>query len=103
MRKRYLTVPKNKRGIDECEYGIQHTENMIEAVLDEDEFDKLWKNDVFRTINDRCQLMIDDYESEDINAENISKCMDVISIIPGKFLEMARLAVNYDTFLQLDF
>ena len=49
------------------------------------------------------QKDIDDYESEDISAENIHKCLDVISEIPGKFYEMAQLAIKYNTFLQLDF
>lgn len=103
MRTRCLTVPKNKKGIDECEYGIQNTDNLVEATLDEDEFDILWRRGIFKSINDHCDLMIDDYESEDISAENLRKCLDVISEIPGKFYEMAQLAIKYNTFLQLDF
>ena len=103
MKTRYLTVPKNKKGIEECEYGIQNTENLVEATLDENEFEALWRSGVFKSINDRCDLMIDDYESEDISTENIRRCLDVISGIPGKFYEMAQLAIKYNTFLQLDF
>lgn len=103
MRTRFLTVPKNDKGIEENDYGVEHTDNLVEATLEEDEFDALWENGVFRTINDRCDLMIDDYESENISAENIHKCLDVISLIPGTFYEMSQLAIKYNTLLNLGF
>ena len=103
MRQRFLTVPKNNQGTYEYNYGIAHTDNMIEKKLSEEEFYALYHNGVFKQINDRCNLMIDDYESEIISCHNIEKCIDVISLVPGVFYEMAEEAKKYNTALCLDF
>ena len=103
MRNRYLTVPKNDRGIEEYNSGSEHTENLMERVLEEVEFDTLCHERVFKQINDRCGLMIDDYESEIISSDNISKCIDIISAVPGSFYEMAKAAMQHNTMLCLDF
>ncbi len=103
MRSRYLTVPKNKKGIEEYYSGAEHTDNMIEVVLEESEFDVLYKNNVFKRINIRCGLMIDDYESEIITIEEIEKCKNIIDEEKGTFLKMANEAIKCKTFLALDF
>ena len=103
MNIRYLTVPKNQPGMNEYDYGIEHTSNMIERVLGEEEFEALYNKYIFKRINDECGLMIDDYESEEISSDNLRKCIHFISEIPGVFYEMAKIALKYDTVLYLDF
>lgn len=103
MRDRYLTVPKNEKGIEEYNSGIEHSDNLIESVLSEDEFDTLYHSGVFKRLNERCGLMIDDYESEIINVDCINKCHDIIFSIPGAFSKMADKAKTLNTILCLDF
>ena len=100
---KWLTVPLNEQGKIDENYGKQHTPNLAEFILDESEFDSLWDNDVFKLINSRCNLLIDDYESEEISADNLRKCIDIIELVPGKFREAALLAIEKDTYLALDF
>ena len=100
---RFLTVPKNDAGIEEYNTGIEHTENMIESKLGEDEFWKLARLGVFKEFNEKYDLLIDDYESEIIPAEAIRKSYSLIGSVPGEFIRACDKAIEYNTFLALDF
>ena len=103
MRTRFLTVPVNKKGIEEYDYGIEHTSNLLESSINEDEFNLLSSSGIFSYINSECNLMIDDYESETITASDLQRCMNVLAKYPGAFLTAAKQAISHDTFLALGF
>ena len=63
-------------GEKEYEHGIEESENLISFTIPENEFAALW--DAFETINDRFDLLIDDFESEIIPTEVIH---DVITLV----------------------
>jgi len=103
MRARFLTVPINERGIEEYDHGIENTENMIEIMLPEKEYVELKESGIFEFINEKCDLLIDDYESEIIDADDLRKCITQIELHKGIFLDHAYQAMKYKTFLALDF
>ncbi len=102
-RKRYLSVPINNQGIEEYDHGIEDTANIIETLLPENEFYELQTNGVFEQINKTCDLLIDDYESEIITAQNLINCKSIIQELTGVFAEAAHKAIEHGTFLALDF
>ena len=101
MRCRFLTVPVNRQGIDDYNYGME-SENILTFQLLEDEFEILFRT-VFPVINRRCGLLIDDYESEEISAQNIERCWDIIDAVDGVFKDACSKAVLHRTFVALDF
>ena len=100
---KWLTVPINEKGIYEYDHGVQGTPNLHEYTLDAKEMDDLAEAGVFAYINDKCNLMIDDYESEIIPSESLKKCFEEIKKYPGTFLKAAEDAIKQHTFLALDF
>lgn len=78
MRERYMTVILNEKGLEEYDFGIDKSANMIAYELPEFEFEKLCESDVFKKINKECSLMIDDYESEVINKEKLKQTKSIL-------------------------
>lgn len=103
MRDRFLTVPINNDGINDYEYGVEGSDNLAEFTLSDEEFTKLYKSGLFSRINKRCGLMIDDYESETISADNLKKCIDLLQGWRGTFRDACNMAMKHSTFLALDF
>ena len=102
-KEKYITVPKNEARIKEYESLIDESENMITYVLPEDEFETLDKHHVFDIINDKCDLMIDIYESETVSAEELKAVYDEISLLKGVWLDAVNKAIKYGTCVFLDF
>ena len=106
MRKRYLTVPKNKIGIEECDIGVDYSVNILTYELPEKEFNYLAINGFFNQINEVCETLIDDYESEVISTENLKICKDVLKGSRDEisvFYNALHQAIEYNTILVLDF
>ena len=104
-RPRWLSVSINEKGIEEYDYGVEDTENIRTFLLDYSEFEVLYNvGGIFDKINDSCNLLIDDYESEIITKEHFNKCKELIQDqnVPI-FAEALNLAIKYDTLLGLDF
>ena len=99
---RFLTVPLNSQGINDYNYGRENSKDLITYELSEDEFELLYRT-VFPVINDRCALLIDDFESEEISAQNIICCLDTIMQVEGVFKTACLKAVEQGTFVCLDF
>lgn len=64
MFQKYVSVPKNQKGIYEFDTGVQGSENLLFYNLPKVEFDYLVDNKIFEYLNEKGNLMIDDYESE---------------------------------------
>ncbi|GAA0684792.1 hypothetical protein [Clostridium cadaveris] len=101
---RYLSVPLNKKGIEELNYGVEKSDNIKVINLSDSEFQELYQSGgVFDRINEECNLMIDDFESETIPNEKLDYCLSIIQNKHIKLIEALNLAKEYNTFLDLDF
>jgi hypothetical protein len=99
-----MSVPLNKKGIEELEYGVEESNNIKVIHLSNSEFEELYQDGgVFDRINEKYDLMIDDFESERIPKEKIQYCLTIVDGKYAKFKEALNLAKEYNTFLDLDF
>lgn len=64
MFQKYVSDSKNLKGIYEYDRGVQGSENLLFYNLPKVEFDYLVDNKIFEYLNEKGNLMIDDYESE---------------------------------------
>lgn len=100
----YITVPKNEQGYKEHDTGIEHTENMEEYMIPEEEYAKLHQNGVFGVLENECpDVYISDGESSELTAEQLKKVYNAINVLPGTFLTAVDKAIEYGTCILLDF
>lgn len=93
---------------DDCKHG-----DLIEMLLNEDEYKKLWSTGVFDVINNELDTNIDDYEDDSIIGVNalylvqgiILARKDIISDseVLDKLLSQVNLAIKMETGLFLFF
>ncbi|WP_129600457.1 hypothetical protein [Anaerophilus nitritogenes] len=105
-RLRYISIPLNADGEEEYNNGIEDTENIKTLNLSDEEFNFLYSKGVFDDINNQCELLIDDYESEIIDNSKIQTCKEILSSFGDEtetFKEAIRLAEANNTFIGLDF
>ena len=110
-RLRYIRVPKDKKAMEDYDYGVQKEEQMEELVLSEESFDKLWELGVFEQINEACDVLIDDYEEEVLKLEKIPTALGVVTRLneENKTEELIRLrqmlirAMENQTIVGFDF
>ncbi|UYQ91269.1 hypothetical protein MKQ68_14345 [Chitinophaga horti] len=69
MKYRAIVVPKTKEAEQSLDYDKVMPEQLLEVVLDEDEFDNLLAIGFFERINSIAGSNIDDYEDENITDE----------------------------------
>lgn len=103
VKEKYITVPKNEAGMADYAAGREGTENMEEFILPEKEFETLDRHRVFDIINEKCDLMIDIYESEKVTADQLKKVNREIRPIKGTWTEAVDRAIKYNTCVFLDF
>lgn len=86
-RDRYIRVPKDIKAMEDYDYGSQRPEQMVEWILNEEEYTKLDKLGVFNYINNECDIIIDDFEEEVLPFNKLSKARDIIEnlIINNQF------------------
>ncbi len=77
-RERMIRVPKDVKAMYDFDYGVQESDQMEEVVLTEKEFIELDSIGAFDLINEKCQVIIDDYEEEIIELEKIPVALEVI-------------------------
>ena len=100
----WITVPKNQKGYEEYDVGIEHTENMDEFKLSPEEYHDLLKAGVFRILeNTYKELYIDDFESATITADQLKTVYNAINVIDGVFIKAVDLAIKYGTCVFMDF
>jgi len=101
---RFISVPLNEQGMDDYNYGVEDSKNITEIKLDEDKFDKVYFSRVFNDINEKCNLLIDDYESEVIKGENLKIALDISKKKKcGVLIQAIELAIEKNTLVGLDF
>ena len=57
-----IRVPKDVKAMYDFDYGVQESDQMEEVVLTEKEFIELDSIGAFDLINEKCQVIIDDYD-----------------------------------------
>ncbi|MBR3025451.1 MAG: hypothetical protein IKH71_13505 [Oscillospiraceae bacterium] len=110
-KRRYISVPDNKKAMEAYDSGTENTEDLISWILTESEFNSLWNSGVFDLLNKRCALLIDDFESELIDAEKLITAWNVVNELKersdNKELEhlyaLILEAINRETVIAFDF
>lgn len=106
MFQKYVSVPKNSKGIYEYDIGAQGSENLLFLNLPKDEFDYLVENKIFECLNEKGNLMIDDYESEIVSYKVLEHEIELwlkIKDITPVFVYAIEKAITYKTFIGSDF
>lgn len=99
----YISVPLNKLGVNEYDHG-EDTDNIKSFELDENEYINICMTGIFDEINNKCNLLIDDYESEIIDGKDLKIALEIAENNNCKILIKAlNLAIKYNTFVGLDF
>ena len=106
MHNRYITVIKNNQGMRDYEYGIDASPHFNEFELEEDEFETIALSGFWQRINEKCELLIDDYESEMIPNNKIDECIsiyDELKLSQDSVLYKALVNARSSVALALDF
>ena len=103
IKEKYITVPINQKGIDEYHKMVFESPNFLSFVLPEEEYEILDRHHVFDIINEKFDKMIDIYESEAIDANQLTLVKKEISLIPGVWMNAVNKAIEYKTCVFLDF
>ena len=80
-----IRVPKDVKAMYDFDYRVQESDQMEEVVLTEKEFIELDSIGAFDLINEKCQVIIDDYEEEIIELEKIPVALEVIMQLRNEF------------------
>ena len=100
---RYISVPLNEDGIKDYNYG-EESNNIKVFKLKENEYSDIYKSGVFDEINIYCNLLIDDYEAEEIDNANLEIALNIAIRKKSRVLVKAlELAIERNTFVGLDF
>lgn len=110
-REKYIRVPKDKKAMEDYDYGVQKEEQMEEMILSEEQYNKLHQTGVFDIINERCDIIIDEYEEEVLELGKIPIAIEVVSQLINhnknedlvKLKEILNLAMAYKTIVGFDF
>ncbi len=110
-RDKYIRVPKDKKAMEDYDYGIQKEEQMEEMVLSEEQYNKLNEIGVFDIINEKCDIIIDEYEEEVLELGKIPIALEVVTQLINdneseellRLKEMLNLAILYNTIVGFDF
>ncbi len=110
-RKRYIRVPKDKKAMQDYDYGIQKEEQMEEMILSEEQYNKLDKLGIFDIINEKCNIIIDEYEEELLELDKIPIAIEAIEQLINddkdeelvRLMEILNLAISYNTIVGFDF
>ena len=110
-REKYIRVPKNKHAMQDYDYGIQKEEQMEEMVLSEKQYSKLDDIGFFDIINEKCDIIIDEYEEEVLELDKIPIALEIVTQLINdnkneelvRLKEMLNLAITCKTIVEFDF
>ncbi|AKH93444.1 MULTISPECIES: hypothetical protein [Elizabethkingia] len=102
-----IVVPKNKEAEIALDYDTATPDQVIELILSNDEFNKLWSKGVFSLINSISQSNIDDFEDEHIIDLNLiyNSCRELKKNFNdiSEIIKMFELALMYRTSIHFYF
>lgn len=111
----YIRVPKDKKAMEDYDFGIQKVHQMDEWILNQQDFDILYRTKVFELINNECDIIIDTYEEEVLVYDEIESAVKIIEKLIGsiqkneekelllKLNQMLKTALDYNTLVGFDF
>ncbi|BCJ93241.1 hypothetical protein acsn021_08100 [Anaerocolumna cellulosilytica] len=110
-RERFIRVPKDKKAMEDYDYGIQMKEQLEEMILSEGQYRVLDDLGVFESINKECNIIIDEYEEEILELDKIPTALEVVTQLINRneneelvrLREMLILATTYKTVVGFDF
>ncbi len=110
-RERFIRVPKDERAMKDYDYGVQKKEQMEEIILSEVQYEALDNTGVFDEINEKCGIIIDDYEEEVLELDKIPTALEVVNQLISnnkneeliKLKRILELAIRYKTIVGFDF
>lgn len=111
IKQRYITVPLDMEAVQEYDMGKENIKNSLTWILTEEEFTKLKDANIFNQINDACSVLIDDYESEVIQGNDLESAYNIIRVfydkesssIYAKLKNYIESAINKKTLIAFDF
>ncbi len=111
VRERFIRVPKNEKAMKDYDYGVQKKEQMEEMLLSEEQYKVLDDIGVFDIINEKCDVIIDDYEEEVLGLDKVPMALEVVNqLIKSntneeliKLKRMLDLAIIHKTIVGFDF
>lgn len=102
-----MIVAKNKKGMEDIDFGRYESNDAEVFVMPFEEFDDLYSSGVFSEINKKCGLLIDDYECEEIFSDKIPAVIEAIKSVgehrAKSFMKALRAALSYGTMIHLEF
>lgn len=116
-RDRYIRVPKDNKAMEDYDYGVQKPEQMIEWILNDEEYNILNILKVFDELNNQCEIIIDDFEEEVIIFNKLNIANNTINTLLNnievnqvdnhelliKLREMILSAIKRKTLIAFDF
>lgn len=108
---RFIRVPKDDKAMKDYDYGVQKKEQMEEMILSEAQYKALDDTGVFDRINEKCDIIIDDYEEEVLKLDKIPLALEIVNQLMNsndneKLIELKNilnLAITYKTIVGFDF
>lgn len=110
-RERFIRVPKDAKAMEDYDCGVQKNDQIEEMILTEQQYKILNDMELFDKINDKCDVIIDDFEEEVIELDKIPLALEVVVQLSknnssAELLEvkkMFELALNFKTIIGFDF
>ena len=108
--RRFLSVPMNLQAMYDAEHGIWNEQERHIWNLTEKTYDALWKCGVFGLLNRKFDLIIDDFEDEDIFYQKLLFVKDELFEELGAFdckceietlKSMINIAIEHRTLLSI--
>ncbi|MBD5465854.1 MAG: hypothetical protein HDR22_08570 [Lachnospiraceae bacterium] len=111
VRQRFIRVPKDEKAMKDYDYGVQKKEQMEEIILSEAQYKILDDTGVFDKINEKCGIIIDDYEEEVLELDKIPIALEIVNQLINnnenkeliKLKRILSLAITYKTIVGFDF
>ena len=102
-----LFVPVDKQGMDDCEYMRYDSDHVESFELTDEEYDEMWAEGVIYRINKACGTLIDDYEEDRIENEQLVNAITVLNNEKkwdrSQLSKAIRRAIEADTFVDTSF
>lgn len=98
-RDRYIRVPKDNKAMEDYDYGVQKPKQMIEWILNDEEYTILSTLKIFDELNNQCDIIIDDFEEEIISFDKLDIANNTINMILNK-IQLSQVK-NYELVTKL--
>ena len=100
---RYITVPINKEAMIRLDYDQNIEGDLVEIIVTDEEVLSLWRRGLFAELNSQLDILIDDYEWEEVtDYRKLLKMKEILianntDYLTEKILHLIELAIDYKT------